>query len=178
MPETGSLAHGPPIQTMAAGGISDGQALPYHHYRECFRPRQASAVHWAWSEIAQTLAAAAPSERGSLTLTSTGQPEDCQILPGMSLNIQVVPGHGGTRAHAHAWWHLFLVHSGRGSVLLGDQAPRAVEAGDILLVPAWVPHRFSNRHDAPLLLMSLSNLPQQAALSNHLAREPAGVHDS
>ena len=162
----------------ASGAVGAGQAVAYRHYRDCFHPRQASAVHWAWSEIAQTLAACGPSERGSLTLSSTGQPQDCQILPGIALNIQVVPAGGGTRSHAHAWWHLFLVHSGRGEAVLCSQPPRPLQAGDILLVPAWVAHHFSNGHDAPLLLLSLSNLPQQAALSNHLAREPESACDS
>lgn len=158
--------------------VSAGQALPYQHYRDCFHPRQASAVHWAWREIAQTLATAAPAERGSLTLSTTGRPQDCQILPGIALNIQVVPAQGGTRPHAHAWWHLFLVHEGRGTVMLGSQPARAIQSGDILLVPAWVSHHFSNAHDAPLLLLSMSNLPQQAALSNLLAREPGSACDS
>lgn len=162
----------------ASGAVGAGQAVAYRHYRDCFHPRQASAVHWAWSEIAQTLAACAPSERGSLTLSTTGQPQDCQILPGIALNIQVVPAGGGTRSHAHAWWHLFLVHSGHGEAVLGSQPSRVLQAGDILLVPAWVAHHFRNGHDAPLLLLSLSNLPQQSALSNHLAREPESSCDS
>lgn len=175
MPEPAKVRDG---AALSPPEVSRGQAVAYHHYRECFHPRLASAVHWAWSDIAQTLAACAPSERGSLTLSTSGQPEDCQILPGIALNVQVVPAGTGTRAHAHAWWHLFLVHAGCGNVVLGGQPARPLQPGDILLVPAWVAHHFHNGHDAPLLLLSLSNLPQQSALSNHLAREPGDAADS
>jgi gentisate 1,2-dioxygenase len=49
---------------------------------------------------------------------------------------------------------------------------RRLEAGDLLLVPAWNDHRFENDGDEDLVLLSMSNLPHQAALANHLAREP------
>ena len=150
----------------------DGTTVRYDRYREHFSPRAGVPVHWSWASIAQALASAPQAERGSLTLSSTGSAPGCELLPGIAINVQVVPSGASTRAHAHSWWHLFFVHSGRARAIIGLSDTRRLEAGDLLLVPAWNDHRFENDGDEDLVLLSMSNLPLQAALANHLAREP------
>lgn len=165
------------MQTVSQDNFSsnsalDGTAMAYEEYREHFKPETSAPVHWRWGAIADKLNAGKHGERGSLTLSLSGAAQDCELLPGMAINVQVVPNGGRTRAHAHSWWHLFFVRSGSARAHLRDQEPREIEAGDVLLVPAWTDHFFINESGSDLVLLSMSNLPQQAALANHLAREP------
>lgn len=154
-----------------------GSAVPYARYRAHFEPRAGMPVHWSWPAIASALDAAPPAERGSLTLSADGTPGGCEMLPGMAINVQQVPAGGSTRAHAHAWWHLFFVRSGSALAFVGRDDGRRLGPGDLLLVPAWNHHRFDNDSTEDLVMLSMSNLPQQASLANHLAIEPeeAGI---
>jgi gentisate 1,2-dioxygenase len=88
--------------------------------------------------------------------------------------MQVVKPGAATRPHAHAWWHLFVVQAGQGTMRLGDaETPTSLDRGDVVMVPAWCAHSIENRaKQDDLILMSLTNLPQQAGLSNLLAKEP------
>ncbi|MBA2672693.1 cupin domain-containing protein [Ramlibacter sp.] len=155
--------------------ISTGQAVSYTRYRDAFAGGAGNAVHWNWSAILEALSAATPGERGSLTLSKTGQASECELMPGMAVTIQVVPGESRTRPHAHSWWHLFVVCSGSAQALLGalgDAEARQLHAKDLLLVPAWTRHHFENGGQEDLVLLSMSNLPQQSGLANHRADEP------
>ena len=67
-----------------------------------------------------------------------------------------------TRPHAHSWWHLFFVRAGSARAVLKSHASRALAEGDLLLVPAWTDHHFENDSPKDLVLLSMSNLPQQA----------------
>lgn len=117
------------------------------------------------------LASTEHTEYGTLTLAMPNGVNE--ILPGMSLTIQVVPPGDRTTPHSHSWWHLYVVRSGAGSVIF-DELPDAagLEAADLVLIPAWSVHHFENREAADdLVLLSMTNLPQQAILSNLLSRE-------
>jgi gentisate 1,2-dioxygenase len=47
--------------------------------------------------------------------------EGCQLTPGMAVSMQwLVPG-STLNGHAHAWWHLFIIQSGSGTLSLGMQ---------------------------------------------------------
>ncbi len=153
--------------------LAHGQALPYAAYREHFGARPAAPVAWHWSNVLGLLAAAPHGERGSLTLSATDVASGCELLPGMAINVQVVGAGSSTRTHAHSWWHLFLVQSGQAVAVVGDAGSRSeLRQGDVLLVPAWCDHRFENAGTDDLIVLSMSNLPQQTGLSNHRAREP------
>jgi gentisate 1,2-dioxygenase len=152
-----------------------GQVFAYSAYRDHFDARPAAPVVWSWATVLGQLAAASHGERGSLTLSSTGDGSGCELLPGIAINVQVVEAGGTTRTHAHSWWHLFLVQSGQATSVLGDSESRScIRQGDLLLVPAWCDHRFENDGLDSLVVLSMSNLPQQTGLSNQRAREPQG----
>ncbi|TBW33996.1 cupin domain-containing protein [Azotobacter chroococcum] len=146
--------------------------VDYTRYRAHFHPAPAASRHWNWAELLLTLQSASHTERGSLTLTRDGTVQGCELLPGMAINIQRVPAGGRTLPHAHSWWHLFLVQEGRGVVQCADEPCRQVSEGDLLLVPPGVMHRIENNGGVELMLLSMSNLPQQVALGSFTAHEP------
>jgi gentisate 1,2-dioxygenase len=155
--------------------IELGQVFPYSAYRDHFDARPVAPVVWNWVTVLDQLAAASHGERGSLTLSSTGDGNGCELLPGFAINVQVVEAGGTTRTHAHSWWHFFLVQSGQATAVLGDSESRSrICQGDLLLVPAWCDHRFENDGLDDFIVLSMSNLPQQTVLSNQRAREPQG----
>lgn len=50
---------------------------------------------------------------------------------------------GGPKLHKHPYAEVFVVREGRGLFTIGDKTIEAT-AGQILVVPADVPHKFSN----------------------------------
>ena len=79
-----------------------------------------------------------------------------ELLPGRHLlegyrfglaNLTLVLGDSppgqGAPLHRHDDEELFVVHAGRGTYTVGDVMVEAV-AGDVVLVPSGVPHRFVN----------------------------------
>lgn len=156
--------------------ITEGRLLDYGQYRDHFADVPGEAVVWRWPGIGERLAAARHGERGTFTLTRDGTAAGCEFLGGMAINVQVVPPHESTRPHTHAWWHLFVVQSGRGSASIGTDG-ESVEIGerDVLLIPAWCTHAFRSEGDEALVLLSMSNLPQQTRLGNLRADEPESV---
>jgi mannose-6-phosphate isomerase-like protein (cupin superfamily) len=57
------------------------------------------------------------------------------------------PG-GGPRLHMHPYAETFIIRSGTGLFTLGDREIIA-RAGQILIAPAHVPHKFSNAGPGP-----------------------------
>ncbi len=153
--------------------VTEGRLFDYSQYRGHFAdPREPAAV-WRWSAISAELAAAPHGERGTFTLTRDGTAAGCEILHGMAINVQVVPAGESTRPHAHAWWHLFIVQSGRGIAYVGANGePVRIAERDVLIFPAWCAHAFHCDADDALVLFSTSNLPQQTRLGNLRAAEP------
>jgi gentisate 1,2-dioxygenase len=154
--------------------VTSGALFSYTKYREHFAHEEAKPAVWRWQELAEMLQAVGHTERGSLTLASGDTAGSCEILPGIAISTQVVKSGASTRSHAHAWWHLYFVQAGVGRALLGETLDAtALSRGDLLLIPAWCGHRFENTGGVDdLVLMSMTNLPQQARLSNLLADEP------
>lgn len=155
-----------------------GGQFPYPELRGRNTREPAEPVLWQWKTLAEEIAAAEHTEYGTLTLSTPDGGHE--VLPGTSMTFQVVRPGGRTTPHAHSWWHLYFVRSGLGSLVfteLGDTAE--LTAGDIVLIPAWVMHRFDNNGAADdLVLLNMSNLPQQAGLGNLLSRQgtPADVN--
>lgn len=70
-------------------------------------------------------------------------------LPGISLMLgDIRPGEGAA-LHRHPYDELFVLHEGQGVYTIGG-ATVAARAGDLVLVPAGVPHAFVNTGDGPL----------------------------
>lgn len=154
--------------------VLEGVTLPYLRYRSLYREKQESPVVWRWRELVEQFDTSAHSERGTLTLSTADTEGRIEVVPGMAISIQVVNAGGRTRPHAHAWWHLFVVQAGAGTMVLGNTGDVVqLRQNDLVLVPAWCAHHFENiTGEDSLVLMSMTNLPQQAGLSNLRADEP------
>lgn len=63
------------------------------------------------------------------------------------------PG-GGPRLHRHPYPEVFIVRRGRGLFTVGDEEILA-EAGQILVVPPGVPHKFTNLGPDPFEKISI-----------------------
>ena len=63
-------------------------------------------------------------------------------------NRQEKPG-GGPRLHQHPYPETFIIREGTGLFTVGDETITAV-AGQILVVPANTPHKFTNPGPGPL----------------------------
>jgi mannose-6-phosphate isomerase-like protein (cupin superfamily) len=62
--------------------------------------------------------------------------------------VDAPPGRGPS-LHTHPYEELLLVQEGRGTFTLGDETVE-VGAGELVVVPAGVPHAFTNTGDEPL----------------------------
>ncbi len=151
--------------------IQSGSQLPYPEFRARHAAKKASPVMWQWKWLAGELEAAEHSERGTIALSRPGGTDE--IVPGTAVAFQIVRPGDRTTPHTHAWWHLYVVRSGTGTVVFEESDEAAdLTTGDIMLIPAWSTHYFENlgtRED--LVLLNVTNLPQQADLYNFLVRE-------
>jgi mannose-6-phosphate isomerase-like protein (cupin superfamily) len=80
---------------------------------------------------------------------------------GVDLSIIFVdldPGRG-PRLHRHAYAEVFVIQEGRAVYTAGDER-REVGPGDVVVVPAGVPHRFESSGDVPLRQLSLHLAPE------------------
>ena len=69
-------------------------------------------------------------------------------------NICVIANHidglgGGPKLHRHPYAEIFVIRVGRARFTLGDKTVEA-SAGQILVAPAGMPHRFENLGPGPL----------------------------
>ena len=86
--------------------------------------------------------------------------EGCEA-GGVDLSIIFVdldPGRG-PRLHRHAYAEVFVIQEGRAVYTAGDER-REVGPGDVVVVPAGVPHRFESSGDMPLRQLSLHLAPE------------------
>lgn len=153
----------------------NGGLLPFDSYLERAKRARQPPVVWSWRHILSSIDQHADTERGTVALTRPGKEDGTTVAPGISAALQVVAEGARTSAHAHSFWHLYFVRGGQGSFEDGTEAgSRPIRAGDIIYVPPWCDHVFSNTGgDGPLILLALQNLPAMADLGN-LARRDAG----
>jgi gentisate 1,2-dioxygenase len=145
--------------------IGSGNQFPYADFKKRYDTPPQEPVAWRWADIVRRLGAAVPSERGTLALSLPDG--GAEIIRDVAVTYQVVPAGGRTAPHAHTWYHLFVVRSGAGTVSFHESGGTTrVDAGDILLVPAWSPHHFDNPGDEDLVLLNLMNIPLLARLGN------------
>ena len=80
---------------------------------------------------------------------------------GVGLSIIFVdldPGRG-PRLHRHDYPEVFVIQEGRAVYISGDER-REVAPGDVVVVPAGVPHAFESTGDVPLRQLSLHLAPE------------------
>src|SRR5262249_26417162 len=153
--------------------LLNGTALPHDDYLRRFRRPQSSPTLWRWARLASDLELLPHNERGTLALSVPGADEACDIVPGISIALQVVKAGEQTRPHTDSWWHLYLVQCGRGTVGLEAMAGVAeLGPGDVLVIPAWCAHSFANPGRENLVLLRMQNLPQLSRLANLMSQEP------
>ena len=70
---------------------------------------------------------------------------------------EVQPG-ASVALHRHTYEEVFVVTEGRGAFTIGETTVHA-GPGDIVMVPAGVPHRFVNTGDGPLRQTAVHSAP-------------------
>lgn len=74
---------------------------------------------------------------------------------------QVVPG-SGPKEHTHPYAEVFVLHDGGARYFVGEDAYDAV-AGDVVVVPAGMPHRFVNTGSGVLRQTAIHEAPVHSA---------------
>jgi gentisate 1,2-dioxygenase len=145
-----------------------GAFFSYKDFRQSLDRQPIKPRVWKGAELTDMRQALEASDIDIVALAHDNNIEGCQLTPGMAVSMQwLVPG-STLNGHAHAWWHLFIIQCGNGTLTLGDADEVSVNPGDVLLVPAWTRHGFANTSvTEPLAMLNLSNMPQMALLSNH-----------
>lgn len=62
--------------------------------------------------------------------------------------VDMAPG-GTVRLHKHPYSEIFILQEGEATFTVGDDSVQA-HAGQIIIVPADTPHKFTNTGDQPL----------------------------
>jgi gentisate 1,2-dioxygenase len=149
--------------------ISTGRLLVFDSYLDAAKKSKPDPCHWRWPNIEATAAHFARGERGTLALVSGSADAGVEAAPGVSMALQAIYPGERTTTHTHSFWHLYIVLAGTGSACVGAEEDTALAVHDVLYVPPWTHHAFSNDGKQPLLLYALQNLPQLAQLDT-LAR--------
>jgi mannose-6-phosphate isomerase-like protein (cupin superfamily) len=74
------------------------------------------------------------------------------------LFVDAPPGRGPS-LHKHPYEEIFIVQEGAGT-FEADGTERVVRAGEVLIVPAEVPHKFVNSGDGPLRQIDIHVSPR------------------
>jgi gentisate 1,2-dioxygenase len=125
------------------------------------RPREESVI-WKQSSILQALQTEEFTARGALFLENPHREKQGETLHDLSVTVQVIPAGDRTTPHSHSFWHLYVVISGKGELVLDNKSPTPLASGDVIYVPAWSEHQFINQEDENLVLYVIQNLPGMA----------------
>ncbi|MBK5352419.1 cupin domain-containing protein [Pseudomonas sp. TH41] len=144
-----------------------GAFFSYKDFRQSLHHQTLSPRVWKGAELADMRKSLEASEVDIVALAHDKSIKGCEVTPGMAMAMQWLKPGAVLNGHAHSWWHLFVIQSGRGALTLGDADEVTVSIGDVLLVPAWTKHGFVNTSAVePLAMLNMSNMPQMALLSN------------
>ncbi len=80
-------------------------------------------------------------------------------LSSVSLMMSELHPGDGPPWHRHAYDEVFVVQAGTGRFLIGETTVDAVE-GEVVLIPAAIPHTFANTGDTILRLTAVHVAPQ------------------
>jgi mannose-6-phosphate isomerase-like protein (cupin superfamily) len=72
--------------------------------------------------------------------------------------VDAPPGHGPS-LHRHPYEEVFVVQEGQATFVAGGEE-RVVRAGEIVIIPAGVPHKFFNSGDGPLRQLDIHVSPR------------------
>ncbi|HWT69555.1 MAG TPA: cupin domain-containing protein [Pseudomonas sp.] len=144
-----------------------GGFFSYKDFRQSLHNSPVGARVWKQGELTDMRQSLSDSEVDIVALAHDNSPEGCRLTPGMAVSMQwLIPG-SRLDGHVHAWWHLFIIQAGSGTLTLDGADEVSVSPGDVLLVPAWTRHGFVNTSKTePLAMLNMSNMPQMAQLSN------------
>jgi gentisate 1,2-dioxygenase len=144
-----------------------GEFFSYKDFRQSLHHRPLSPKVWSHAQLTDMRQTLESADVDIVALATAPTLDGCEVTPGVAMAMQWLNPGTELKGHAHAWWHLFIIQSGHGSLTLGEASPVAVSPGDVLLVPAWTTHGFSNRDgNETLAMLNLSNMPQMALLAN------------
>lgn len=164
-----------PAQETAASAVDDGRLISFGAYLTAAGRARLLPTHWPSRDIAVARSRYPQGERGTVALVPGDGGDSAEAAPGVSLTIQIVEPIRDTRAHRHAFWHLYIVVSGHGIAHVDDTLTYTLAPGDAFYVPPWTAHHMSNPHgDESLVLYALQNLPQLAALGTLMREAPDG----
>ncbi|KPC52716.1 cupin domain-containing protein [Amantichitinum ursilacus] len=149
-----------------------GNTFPFMPYRNFYRQMQSRPAVWRDADLQALRLANTDPATDTIALAVGPGETGCEVVPGMAMSMQWINPGEQMQTHKHSWWHLFFIQSGHGTVTLQDPDSGLPEVtvlapGDWVLVPAGITHRFDNSSaSAPLVMMNINNLPQQALLSS------------
>jgi mannose-6-phosphate isomerase-like protein (cupin superfamily) len=78
---------------------------------------------------------------------------------GVCLLFVDAPPGSGPSLHKHPYEEIFIVQEGEGMFVAGENE-RMVRGGEVLIVPAGVPHKFVNSGDGPLRQIDIHVSPR------------------
>ena len=78
---------------------------------------------------------------------------------GVCLIFVDAPPGSGPSLHRHPYEEIFIVQEGQATFTAGDEE-RIVRSGEIVIVPAGVPHAFVNSGDGPLRQIDIHVSPR------------------
>jgi mannose-6-phosphate isomerase-like protein (cupin superfamily) len=91
-------------------------------------------------------------EEGCFITELSNTPDD----PAVSIARARVPRYGTTRWHrVEATAERYVILEGKGRVEVGDEPPREVSAGDIVLIPPSIRQRIANIGDTDLIFLAI-----------------------
>jgi gentisate 1,2-dioxygenase len=145
-----------------------GAFFSYKDFRQSLVQQPLKPRVWKDVELTAMRKSLEASDVDIVALAHHSSLDGCSLTPGMAVSMQwLIPG-AELIGHVHAWWHLFIIQSGNGTLTLGDAEAVGVGSGDVLLVPAWTRHGFVNTSATePLAMLNISNMPQALLLANH-----------
>ena len=95
-----------------------------------------------------------PRQVGSPGVVARFMNADEHGLETISLMLGEIQPGDGPRLHRHDYEEVFVIAEGRGTFVIGGETVEA-GPGEIVLVPAGIPHRFSNAGDSLLRVKSV-----------------------
>ncbi|MGE8066905.1 cupin domain-containing protein [Pseudomonas sp. NPDC089569] len=144
-----------------------GAFFSYKDFRQSLQQQPNTARVWKGAELVDMRKRLEDSEVDIVALAHDNSLEGCQLIPGVAMSMQWLKPGSVLEGHVHAWWHLFIIQCGSGTLTLGDAEPASISSGDLLLVPAWTRHGFVNTSETePLAMLNVSNMPQMELLTN------------
>lgn len=144
--------------------LEQGELRPFSRYLENNQRPHECGVIWSKASIFHKLETEAFTSRGALFLANPTRvnAKEIETLHDLSVTVQVIKSGEDTTPHSHSFWHLYVLISGAGKLILDGKPPATIVSGDVIYVPAWSEHQFINHEHENLVLYVIQNLPGMA----------------